>query len=115
MSNRLLKKAHVLRWRASALAAAYIEYAWTQLRRAPRLRRAALHLDLFEQPGRKRVFQHPARFLVQSSWLMADCWRLYSYPLSPVRATDSIIRRRRMMNAISIGTVFRTDAALSKW
>src|SRR3972149_254378 len=23
--------------------------------------RAALHLDLFEQPGRKRVFQHPAR------------------------------------------------------
>jgi hypothetical protein len=22
--------------------------------------RAALHLDLFEQPGRKRVFQHPA-------------------------------------------------------
>jgi hypothetical protein len=23
-------------------------------------RRAALHLDLFEQPGTKRVFQHPA-------------------------------------------------------
>jgi hypothetical protein len=24
-------------------------------------RRAALHLDLFEQPGQKRVFQHPVR------------------------------------------------------
>jgi hypothetical protein len=28
-------------------------------------RRAALHLDLFEQPGRKRVFQHPARSVLQ--------------------------------------------------
>jgi hypothetical protein len=41
--SRLLKKAHL---------------------RTPILRmgtrRAALHLDLFEQPGQKRVFQHPA-------------------------------------------------------
>ncbi len=33
-----------------ALAAAYLQYA------SLGLRRAALHLDLFEQPGRKRVF-----------------------------------------------------------
>jgi hypothetical protein len=43
-SNRLLKKAHLLRWHAWALAAAYLEYA--SLSPA----RAALHLDFFEQP-----------------------------------------------------------------
>lgn len=37
------------------------------------------------------------------------------YPLSPVSATDSIIRRRRMMKAINIGTVLSTAAALSRW
>jgi hypothetical protein len=43
-SSWLLKKAHLLRWPASALAAAYLQYA--SLGR----RRAAWHLDLFEQP-----------------------------------------------------------------
>jgi hypothetical protein len=51
--DRLLKKAHLPRWPASPLAAAYLQYAWTHLRRVPRLRHAALHLDLFEQPARK--------------------------------------------------------------
>jgi len=50
----LLKKAHLLRWKAEALVAAYLEYASLGL--AP----SALHLGLFEQPGGKRVFQHPA-------------------------------------------------------
>ena len=58
--NRLLKKAHLRRWHARALAAAYPEYAWTHLRWVPRPFRAALRLNLFEQPERKRVFQHPA-------------------------------------------------------
>ncbi len=40
--------------RAHALAAAYQEYAWTHLRWVPRISRAALHLDLFEQPGHKQ-------------------------------------------------------------
>jgi hypothetical protein len=51
LSSRLLKKAHLLRWHARALAAAYLKYAWTHLRWVPRPSRAALHLDLFEQPG----------------------------------------------------------------
>jgi hypothetical protein len=42
--DRLLKKAHLRRWRARALAAAYLQYASL----GPSL--AALHLDLFEQP-----------------------------------------------------------------
>ncbi len=47
---RLLKKAHLLRWRASALAAAYQEYAWTHPRWIPGGSPSALHVDLFEQP-----------------------------------------------------------------
>ena len=58
---RPLKKAHLLRWHARALAAAYLEYAWTHLRWVPRPPCAALRLDLFEQPERNRVFQQPAR------------------------------------------------------
>jgi len=42
--SRPLKKAHLRRWRARALAAAYPEYA------SLGASRAALHLDLFEQP-----------------------------------------------------------------
>jgi len=41
----LLKTAHLRRWPASPLAAAYLQYA--SLGR----QRAALHLDRFEQPG----------------------------------------------------------------
>jgi hypothetical protein len=43
---RLLKKAHLLRWNAQALAAAYLQYA------SLGLPHSALHLNLFEQPGR---------------------------------------------------------------
>jgi hypothetical protein len=53
-----LKKAHLRRWLAQALVAAYLEYALTHLRWVPRFTLAALHLDLFEQPGdrmRRRV------------------------------------------------------------
>jgi len=57
VSNRLLKKAHLRRWNAQALVAAYLEYA------SLGLSHSALHLDLFEQPGRKRVFQHPDRLI----------------------------------------------------
>jgi hypothetical protein len=60
--SRLLKKAHLRRWRARA---ALRRTDQVRLAPAPILRmgtrRAALHLDLFEQPGQKRVFQHPAR------------------------------------------------------
>ena len=72
--SRLLKQAHLRRWHPGALAAAYLEYAWTHLRWVPRPARAAWpfgrltvpsevegHLDLFEQPGRKRVFRHRAK------------------------------------------------------
>ena len=45
--GRLLKKAHLRRWRAWALVAAYRKYASL----GPS--RAALHLDLFEQPAEK--------------------------------------------------------------
>ena len=51
--SRLLKKAHLRRTDQVRLAPAPILRMGT--------RRAALHLDLFERPGRKRVFQHPAR------------------------------------------------------
>ena len=47
LPDRLLKKAHLLRWHTRALAAAYLEYASL----GPS--RAALHPDLFKQPGRK--------------------------------------------------------------
>ena len=43
--SRLLKKAHLPRWRACALAAAYPMYA------SLGASHAALHVDLFEQPG----------------------------------------------------------------
>jgi len=49
--SRLLKKAHLRRWCAWALAAAYAEYASL----GPS--RAALHLDFFEQPAEDRLFQ----------------------------------------------------------
>jgi len=39
------EKAHLRRWPARALVAAYLEYA------SPGLSRAVLHLTLFEQPG----------------------------------------------------------------
>jgi hypothetical protein len=44
--DRLLKKAHLPRWPASPLAATYFQYA------SLGLQRAALDLDLFEQPGK---------------------------------------------------------------
>jgi hypothetical protein len=62
-SDRLqaAENALLLRWRTSALIAAYLQYAWTHLRWAPRggypsvrMGDAALHLDHFEQPGQKR-------------------------------------------------------------
>src|SRR5574337_2019532 len=60
--SRLLKKIHLRRWRARA---ALQRTDQVRLAPAPILRmgtrRAALHLDLFEQPGRKRVLQYPAR------------------------------------------------------
>jgi hypothetical protein len=50
-----LKTAHLRRWRARALAAAYLEYASL----GPSL--AALQLDRFEQPAEKRVFRQSDR------------------------------------------------------
>jgi hypothetical protein len=44
LSSRLLKKTHLLRWSASALAATYLQYA------SLGLRQTALHVGLFEQP-----------------------------------------------------------------
>ena len=44
-SRKDLKKAHLRRWAAWALAAAYVQYA------SLGLTLAALHLSLFEQPG----------------------------------------------------------------
>jgi len=54
LSGRLLKKTHLLRWRAPATLRRTRQYA------SRRGSRAALHLDLFEPPGRKAVFPHPA-------------------------------------------------------
>ena len=56
-----LKKAHLLRWLARALAAAYLEYALTHLRcGAPRTLRAALHLPTFlSNLGENRFFSMP--------------------------------------------------------
>jgi hypothetical protein len=48
--SRLLKKAHLRRWRAPATLRRTRKYA-------SRLgSRAALHLDLFEQPGKNKFF-----------------------------------------------------------
>ena len=65
MISRLLKMAHLRGSiprmgapHAGVLAAAYRKYAWTHLWWVPRPARAAWHLDLFEQPGRKLVIQH---------------------------------------------------------
>ena len=46
-ANRLLKKAHLPRWRARAALRRTRKYV------SHLASRAALHLDLFEQPGRK--------------------------------------------------------------
>ncbi len=48
MTGRLLKRAHLRRWRTRALAAAYTEYA------SLGASRAALHLGPFEQPAKTR-------------------------------------------------------------
>jgi hypothetical protein len=45
--ERLLKEAHLRRWSASPLAAAYLQYA------SLGLRPSALHLSFFGQPGWK--------------------------------------------------------------
>jgi hypothetical protein len=47
---------------ALALVAAYLEYALTHLRWVPRPLRAALHMDLFEQPE-QHVFFNSLLFL----------------------------------------------------
>ena len=60
-TNRLLKEAHLRHpcgtgtRPALALPAAYLQYAWTHLRWVPRVWRAVLRLDLFEQPGRSAI------------------------------------------------------------
>jgi len=69
--SRLLKKAHLLRWRAGYPSAQWADGcgAATYVLSTPRAshpapsREAAGHLDLFKQPGRNRVVQHPARCL----------------------------------------------------
>jgi hypothetical protein len=38
------------------LAAAYLQYVWTQLGWVPRHQRTALNLDLFAQPGEGQVY-----------------------------------------------------------
>ena len=72
LRSRLLKKAHLLRWRARALTAAYLQYASL----GPSL--AALHLDLFEQPGRIRVVQHPARGVLRQGPGGRDMTKLWA-------------------------------------
>ena len=58
-SSRLLKKAHLLRWRARAALRRTHLSEWVP-EYASRLESlAALHLGLFKQPGPKRVFQQP--------------------------------------------------------
>jgi hypothetical protein len=52
--SRLLKRTHLRRWYARALAAAYLQYA--SLGPA----RSALHLGPFEQPGQNQIPQPPA-------------------------------------------------------
>ena len=70
--DRLLKKARhlsplptrrprVRRCRARALAAAYQKYTSDPPSAGTPASRAALHLDLFEQPPKERVFQQPAK------------------------------------------------------
>jgi len=66
--SRLLKKAHLRRPTFGGYPRARAALRRTdQVRLAPApilrmgTRRAALHLDLFEQPGKERVFQHPVR------------------------------------------------------
>ena len=51
--NRLLKTIHLRRWSPWPLVAAYLKYA------SLALTLAALHLDLFEQPGRQGVLIIP--------------------------------------------------------
>ena len=76
--DRLLKKAHLPRWPASPLAATYVEYA------SLGLWRAALHLDLFEQPRQKRVFQHPAgRAATLEPRAVNQAWRHRPRPWTP--------------------------------
>ena len=80
---RPLKTAHLLRWLARALVAAYVRVNWPRsaawsigegkrpcadgdLLDACTIRpldpsRAALHLSRFERPGKKRDFHHPVR------------------------------------------------------
>jgi CheY-like chemotaxis protein len=88
--SRLLEKAHLLRWHARALAAAYLEYAWTHLRWVPRPPRAALHLDLFEQPERNRVFQQPARMRDLLVTILKDSYEV----IQAADAAEAIARAR---------------------
>jgi len=65
-ANRLLKKAHLSASGGLARSRGAAMYEPSTPRTSPgthptRMGDAALHLDLFEQPGGKRVFQHPAR------------------------------------------------------
>ena len=82
--SRLLEKAHLLRWHARALAAAYLEYASLG---PPR---AALHLDLFEQPERNRVFQQPARMRDLLVTILEDSYEV----MQAADAAEAIARAR---------------------
>jgi hypothetical protein len=77
--RELLKKAHLLRWRARALAAAYPEYA--SLGPPP----AALHLDLFEQPAGHRRLLKKAHLLRWRARALAATYPEY-VSLGPSRA-----------------------------
>ena len=74
--SRLLKKAHLLRWSAWTLVAAYEEYA--SLGPA----RPALHLDLFEQPG-ENEFSATCRMLLH----LQSCVGAGRKGLTPLRTS----------------------------
>jgi len=64
--SRLLKKAHppfggTRALARLALAAAYLQYAWTHLRWVPRRQRAALRLGFLSSLSKKRVFRQRAK------------------------------------------------------
>ena len=74
-TSRLLKKAHLLRWRAWALVAAYRKYASL----GPS--RSALHLGLFEQPE-QRALQQPKRYQERREYIVRELRRAFHTPLA---------------------------------
>ena len=100
-----------------ALVAAYLEYALTHLRWVPRPLRAALHLDLFDQPGHKRACRHLSSRLRETFLLASDSPRnprdKLSHPKNIRRSAKTVIKS--FISIMTLNYVWQTNLDRTVW